>query len=172
MACMKRSKIRGFTLIELIIVIVIVSILSALSAQFLKLGFTAYFYGQNLIDADNQARVALNRMTNDLHNLRSTSDITTASTTALVFTDLYGNAISYQVSGSQLQRNTLALVNNTQSIAFQYYDNAGTLLTAPVTGTNIALIRYIKLTLNLNVTLNLITSTYNYTTGVTLWNTL
>ena len=159
-----RSKIQGFTLIELIIVIVIISILSGMSVQLLKLGFTAYFYGQNVMDADSQARVALARITNDLHNLRSTSDITTASASALIFTDLYGNAVSYQVSNSQLQRNNLVLANNAQSITFRYYDSAGALLTTPVIGANIALIQYIKLTL--------VISSFNYTIGVTLWNTL
>jgi prepilin-type N-terminal cleavage/methylation domain-containing protein len=164
MARMIGSKAQGFTLIELIIVIVIVSILAGVGAQFLKLGFLAYYQGQNLIDADSQARVALSRLTNDLHNLRSTSDITTATANSLIFTDLYGNVISYQVSGSQLQRNNLALANNVQSITFQYYDGAGALLASPVTAANRVLIQYIKLTLIIN--------TFNYTSGVTLWNTI
>lgn len=164
MSRLKGLKIKGFTLIELIIVIVIVSILSGLSAQFLKLGFTAYFFGQNLIDADSQARAALSRITDDLHNLRSNADITTASATTLQFTDLSGNLLTYQVTNSQLLRSNLLLAKDAQSITFQYYDLAGTALAPPVTGANIALIRYVTLTLSI--------SNFPYTTGVTLWNTL
>lgn len=164
MANMARFKLRGFTLIEMILVVVIISILSAVSARVLNAIFTSYFRGQDLINADSEARVALRRVSIDLHNLRSTADITTASASVLTFTDLNGNAISYQLNASQLVRNNLALAKNTQSIVFQYYDAAGILLVAPVSALNIPLIRYIKLTLVIN--------SFTYTIGVTLWNTL
>lgn len=160
----RNSKISGITLIEIIIVIVVISLLSGITAQFLNLGFLGYYQGQNSIDVDSQAQVALNRLMNDLHRLRSASDITTANASDLTFTDLDGNVISYQVNGSQLQRNNLALANNVQSITFQYYDITGTVLVTPVSEANKPLIRLIKL--------NLMINDFNYTTGVTLWNAL
>ncbi len=158
---------RGFTLIEMIIVMVIMGILLATGVKFLTMGFNAWSRGQGYVDADSQGRVALSRIAMDLHNLRSAPDIATATATTLAFTDLYGNAVSYQLSGTQLQRNGLGLANYVQSINFSYFTCAGGTLTPPVTGANIALICFIQASLVINENSN-----YSFFTGVALWNTL
>lgn len=162
MFCKSDYKLRGFTLIELIIVIVISSILLGAGIEFFRLSFNSYLQGQQIADADWQGRIAINTITHDLHALRSTTDITTATASALTFTDLDGTSIDYQVNNGQLMRNAQIVANFVQSITFQYYNEDGVLLSDPVA---IASIRYVAVNLVINEN-----GTMNFVSGVALWN--
>ena len=155
----KRTSQLGFTLIELIIVIVLLGILVAGSGNLLSQGFKSFFVGKDIINANWQASVALERMIRDLHAVRSPSDITTATATTLQIVDLDGNTITYQVTGNQLQRNSQFIANGIQSINFNYYDKNG--ITTALRDS----IRYVAITLNINYN-NL---TFPVKTAVYLW---
>ena len=164
---MAYTKYKGFTLLEIVLVIIIITIIAAGSAQLLVQGFRAYFSGQNFINAEWQGRVALERMVRDLRAVRSSADITSASSTAITFNDIDGQTITYQLSGSQLmcntQNNNQPLAEGINSLNFAYYNSAGSNLgTSPV----IASIRYIVITLN--VTFGGTNSTVQI--GVYPWN--
>lgn len=155
------KKHAGFTLLELIMVIMIISIISALGSRILSQGFTSYFNSKNLIAADWQARIALERMQRDIRAIRSPSDITTATASQLVFVNTSGNTIAYSLSGANLVRQSNAgaaqvLADGVTSLVFSYYD-----LNGVVTAT-LANIRYI--TISLNVTLN--NTNFSVTTSV------
>lgn len=162
MFCKNIYKLRGFTLIELIIVIVISSILLGAGIEFFRLGFNSYLQGQQIADADWQGRIAINTITNDLHALRSTNNITTATANTLVLTDLNGTSISYQVNNGQLMRNAQILADFVQSITFQYYNEDGVLLSDPIAT---ASIRFVAVNLVINEN-----GAMNFTSGVALWN--
>jgi prepilin-type N-terminal cleavage/methylation domain-containing protein len=151
----------GFTLIELVIVITILSIIAGFGSEIISQAFTGYFDSKYLIDADWQARVALERMQRDIREVRSPTDITTAAGSNLIFVDTSGNTITYSLSGTTLNRRTNAnavqvLADGIQSIAFTYFDRNGV-----ITAT-LANIRYI--TISLNITLN--NTNYTVTTSV------
>jgi len=155
-------KQKGASLIELIIVILLVGILAAGSAELLRLGFLSYATGASSIEADTQGRIALERMKRDIRDIPSSSDITSASATALTFIDSNGTSITYQLSGTNLMRNSDILAKDIQTLSFGYYDSVGALAVTTAT------IRYITVSLVVNngaTSLTLIT-------GVSLWNLL
>lgn len=162
------NKIRGFTLMEIILVLMLIVILSGMGAPFLGVTLNAYFQGQSTVNVDTQARVALSRMVNDLHNLSANSSITSATATSFAFTDIAGNTVSYTLSGTQLLRSGILLCDGVSSITFSYYTSNGATLTAPVTGGNLNLIKFVKVTLLLTEK----GSTYPFYAGTGLWNTL
>jgi prepilin-type N-terminal cleavage/methylation domain-containing protein len=155
---------KGFTIVELIVVIVLCAILISTGISFFRLSFNGYIQGQSTIDADWQGRAALNRFVIDVHNLRSVNDIGSATASSFAFTDLYGNAISYQLSATQVLRSGQALADYAQSLSFKYYDIDGNELVSPVT---IASIQFITLDLVISRS-----GTYQFETGATLWNVL
>jgi prepilin-type N-terminal cleavage/methylation domain-containing protein len=148
---------KGVTLIELIMVIVLISIIALASTKMMVNGLTAYQTGKDVMDADWQGRLAMERMMRDLRAIRSPSDITTANSGQIIFTDINGNSVNYSLSGTSLLRNSQTLANGVQSLTFSYLDKNGS------TTATLSLIRYITYTLNItqnNSNFNLTTSVY------------
>ena len=151
----KRS--RAFTLIEFIIVMVILTIVSLTSSLLLIQGFSAFSQGRTILEADWQARTALERMTRDIRAVRSAADISTATSSTFTFVDLNGNSISYTLTGTQLMRNSQALADGAQSLTFTYYDSTGA-VTAQISA-----IKYIVISLAIsygNISFTVTTSAY------------
>lgn len=117
-----RKRQRGFSLIELIMVIVIMGIVSVIVSRILFQSFKTFIVSQNISDIDWQGLLSMNNFTNDVHNIRSANDITTISSSSFSFVNMSGTAITYQLSGSTLQRNSLTLASGVSGIAFAYYD--------------------------------------------------
>lgn len=147
----------GFTLVEMVMVIVILGIIAATASTMLSNGFTAFLTGQNVTDADWQGRLAMERLEGDLRAVRSPSDIATATATQLIFTDMSGTSITYQLSGTTLMRNAQVLADGVGGLTFAYYDLNGS-ATAVLTS-----IRYISYSLNITQ------KGTNYTVATTIY---
>lgn len=116
---------RGFTLIELIMVIVIMSIVSVVVGRIMLAGFKNFITAQDISEADWNGLLALEMLTNDIHNIRSASSITTISSSTFSFVDMAGTTVTYQYSGSILQRNSLTLASGLSAFGFGYLDRNG-----------------------------------------------
>jgi prepilin-type N-terminal cleavage/methylation domain-containing protein len=154
------GKQKGFTLVELIIVTVIIAFIGVGAVEMLRLGAESQIIAEKSQTAAWDGQVALNRLTEDLHSIKSAANISTATATALTFTSYNGNTISYALSGGQLLRNSLALANNVTGLAFSYFDASGNATTT------IADIRYIGVNFTINNGIS-----YGFTTGVFVWGT-
>lgn len=130
---------RGFTLVELVMVIAIMGIVSVVVSRILFQSFQTFIAAQNVTNIDWEALLVMQRFENDVHNIRSSNDISTISSGTFSFVDVSGNTVTYQLSGSTLLRNSQTLATGVQSIAFGYYD-ANYAVTASTTG-----VRYVTL---------------------------
>lgn len=116
---------QGFTLLELIFVIVLVGIISVVITKTLFQSYQVFQTGQNISEADWQAYLALDRLTQDIHNIRSASDMTTITANQFTFVDKTGTTVQYQFSSNALLRNSQTLAAGIQSFAFSYLDQNG-----------------------------------------------
>ncbi len=157
-----QTKQKGFTLLEIVLVIIILGIILAGVSDILMLGFRSFITGQNIVNANWQGMVTIERMTRDLSTIRSSSDISVANAGNLTFIDINGNSINYNITGTQLKRNTQVLTDDVQGLTFNYFDRNGA---APATTADI---RYITAAL----TLKYHKTTITLTTGVYPWNVL
>lgn len=132
----------GFTLVEMLFVIVIMSIVCLIIGRLLLNTYLTFSTAQNIADADWNNFLAIERIVNDVHRIRSPGDISTITASQFAMTDVSGNAVSYQFSGSTLTRNSQTLATNIQSFSFAYYDKNGT-----VTATASS-VRYIKIAIS------------------------
>ena len=132
---------RGFTLIEMVVVITILGIIGTIAANVIRSGFSAYYTGQDISHADWQGKVALERITREVHEARDRASLVgnlTAPDTQLVFTDIYGTTVSYQLVGATLMRQATPaviaqpLADNiaVSGLAFTYHTNSGVVVTA------------------------------------------
>ena len=131
---------KGFTLIEAIITIVIVGILSSIAALIILEGVKASAKEENLSGVHYQARIAMERMAREIRLIRTQTagDIPTMAATDLIFCDVTGKAVEFQLAGSVLNRresatcsplawggwNTLAS-GGVNPLTFTYLDSTG-----------------------------------------------
>jgi prepilin-type N-terminal cleavage/methylation domain-containing protein len=115
------AKNYGFTLVELVIVIILTGIIAAVASKIVAQGLTNYLTSKDLIAANWQAQTALENMTQEIRNIRSSNDISVATATQFSFIDNSGRAISYTVSGTNLLENSQILARGIQNFSFTYY---------------------------------------------------
>lgn len=158
------SKQKGFTLFEMVISILILSLIALAGGKILQVSFNAYNQNQAITNANAQARLALERLRRDIHNVNSKNDFTTATASQLVFRDVYGTTITYSISGTQLLRNSQVLADGIVSAnsSFSYLNSSLN------TASSLSTIRYVVINLALNqggvsYALETIVNTLNFT---------
>jgi prepilin-type N-terminal cleavage/methylation domain-containing protein len=139
-SAIRNPQSNGFTLIEIVITIVLITILSGLAAVIILQGVRAYSDEKNRSDVHYQARIAMERMAREIRLIRSQTvgDIPTMGATDLVFCDVTGRAIEFQLSGTALNRRESATcsppawggwnalsTSGVNPLTFTYLDSAG-----------------------------------------------
>lgn len=127
----KKSTQHGFTLIEFILTLVIMGIISVTIGRILFHSYQTFLTAQNISEVDWQGFLVLEKLVDDIHAIRSNTSISTAGTNQLVFTDVNGNTVQYQFSGTSILRNSIVLANKAQSFSLSYRDKNGTVTATP-----------------------------------------
>jgi prepilin-type N-terminal cleavage/methylation domain-containing protein len=129
---------KGFSLLELIITIIIMGIISVIIGKILIQSFNMFSISQNIGEADWQGLFSLEKLTNDIHNIRSAGDITSISSSSFSFVDMAGTTVTYQLSGSTLLRNGLTVASGLSGLTFSYLDDTGAVTASAVRYVSIA----------------------------------
>jgi prepilin-type N-terminal cleavage/methylation domain-containing protein len=136
----------GFTLIEMVMVILVLSIIVGMAGSLLSQGLNTFSAGENIIDANWQGQIGMERMIRDILGIRSVNDISSASASTLSFTNTNGDTLSYTLSGTSItltqNGSSAVLADGVQSLAFNYYDQNGSVTATPTA------IRYVQITMN------------------------
>jgi prepilin-type N-terminal cleavage/methylation domain-containing protein len=128
---------RGFTLVEMVLTISIVGII-VLVASFVVVESVKIYAGTaTALDAAYQSRLALERMTREIHDVKDSSSITTFTASALTFTNSSNVSIAYALSSGNLTRNGDLLAKGATALSFTYWKKDGTSATL---GSNVYLI--------------------------------
>lgn len=97
-----RGREHGWTLIEVVTVLIVSSILAAMGARLMSTMFLSYFTARDITSSDAQARVAFERMTRELRQIRSATatDLDAASGVQVRFIDMDGNGVCFYRDGA------------------------------------------------------------------------
>jgi prepilin-type N-terminal cleavage/methylation domain-containing protein len=123
---------QGFTLIEIVIVLCLSAILIISVLPFLKVSLRSYMtvsQGKNIVQA---SRIGFNRFMGELKRIPENYNITRGLANYIEFRylDQNGNMLSadvtYQLSGDQLLRDGVPIVDGVQSFQMQYFKWDGT----------------------------------------------
>jgi prepilin-type N-terminal cleavage/methylation domain-containing protein len=141
---------QGFTLIEMVMVILIMSIIIGMSSSLLTQGLNSFPAGEDIVNANWQGQIAMERLSRDILLIRSPADITTLAADNLAYTDVSNNTVAYSLSGTNLtltqNGNSEILADGVQSLTFTYFDRNGA---STATATLVRMIR-----ISINVTQN------------------
>jgi len=112
----------GFSLAELLVVTAVLALILSAVIVLQQKGQQLYTYGSNRVEAQQNARVALDLMTREL---RSAQQITTlGSATDLTFVDQDNTPVQYQLSGANLNRisggTTGTIIGGVQALTMTY----------------------------------------------------
>ncbi len=115
---------RGFAAAELLVVTAIVGMVMAGIFTLQQQGQQAFLLGSNRVEAQQNARIALDLITRDLRTALSVTSIPNGQD--ITFVDENGNSIRYSLSGTTLNRTDpvngmIALTGGVQSLTFTYY---------------------------------------------------
>jgi prepilin-type N-terminal cleavage/methylation domain-containing protein len=123
--------IKGFTLIEMVIVMVITGIVIAITATMLNTSFISYFTSVHFSSLSTQGAIAMMRISKEL---QQASQFSVINATSVTFTTTGGSTISYSWSTPTLTRTGSAartLSNVVTSFSLSYYQaNFNTTATA------------------------------------------
>lgn len=121
------KKQRGLSLIELTVVVVILGIVVLGLVTFFMGGTKSWVTGQYQLKAQREARQAIDRMVREIRHGELVTDGSTNNIAvdipALGSKDAYN--VTYNLSGTTIQRDTNLLIDNVQSLVFTYFDNNG-----------------------------------------------
>ncbi|MGH7431143.1 MAG: type II secretion system protein [Candidatus Methylomirabilales bacterium] len=149
-----RKGIEGFSLIEIVVVCVLIGIIAAVIIPPLHQGVQSFAVTEARGDLTSQARQAATRMVRELRNIQKEADntpnITAANAASITFVDVLDNTITFSLSGSTVQRNSNALVEQVSSVQFRYFNGTNAeLTTLPLSPTDRNNVRRIMMTLTL-----------------------
>jgi prepilin-type N-terminal cleavage/methylation domain-containing protein len=130
---------RGFTLSELVIVVALVGFLLAGVVTIQQQGQQAYLFGAARVQAQQNARFGLATLRDELRSARSITSAASCNNaasgaSAITFVDQTGTAVTYQLTGTSLQRTTgagtVTLIGGVETLNVWCYLADGVSLTA------------------------------------------
>ena len=111
---------KGFTLIELIMTVVIFAIVGGMGVALFLQVIRAY----NVVTLRkfilSDGVFAMERMTKEIRQIKSTISIYKADPYEIDFWDAHNNRITFSLSGTSLMRNSDVLLSGVTSLIFQY----------------------------------------------------
>ena len=145
---------KGFSLIEMMVVVVILGVIVLGLVTFFTGGTKSWVAGQSQLEAQRNARQAMDRM---VREIREASDIIATSTSSkeINFNTPWSNNLKYLWLGDKwdpiLRGTTNTLINNVQSLTFTYFDNSDAEITPPLTVSTASEISKVHINLQVDV---------------------
>ena len=117
---------KGATLIELVISVVVLGIIAYILTDTFVYSSRSILAGNSARNATQGGRLAIDRMTREIRNIRDNNCVSMATGTTVSFVDAVNNSITYMWAGpgNSLMRNGNVLVDNVSNLTFTYYDSA------------------------------------------------
>lgn len=145
------TKQKGMLLVEVVFAILVISIISVIIAGVIQATTNAYIVSKETSESSSQTRYVFQRMAQDLTE-RSGVSITTATSSQITFIDKSSNLTTYLITSSEISRNGIAMIQNLNMVdtLFAFYDVNLNQLPAPVSASNLLLLKYIMIRLRIS----------------------
>lgn len=120
---LKKANIKGFSLIELMVVVVILGLIVLGLVTFFTGGVRSWIAGHSQLEAQRNARQAMDQM---VRQIREANKIySTSISDEIYFHTPFDGDISFSLLGRDLKRINNIMISNVQGLVFTYLDNSG-----------------------------------------------
>jgi type II secretory pathway pseudopilin PulG len=116
---------KGYTLVEMVLVIGLISITSISLGGTVLLGAKQMRFYHNRYTNMTQLRSAIELMTQEIRLIETKNNMNVIGPTTLTFEYPAGTSISFSLNGTNLERNGVVLASNITSFSLEYYDKFG-----------------------------------------------
>ena len=126
---------KGMTLIELMITMAILSVIILGLVVFFSGGVRSWITGQYQLEAQRNARQAMESMVREIRhgeNISAGSDEDTIIVSVPELGSESAYNVTYDFSGTTISRGSNPLMSNVQSLIFEYYKSDGTQIASPI----------------------------------------
>jgi len=115
---------KGFSLIEMMVALSILSLLIIGSVTFFSGGTRSWVTGQYQLEAQRNARFAMDRMVREIREGTSIDETSSDTTTIKInYLASFGkNSVTYSLSDNTISRDGIPLINNVKTLSFTYPD--------------------------------------------------
>jgi len=129
---------KGFSLIEMMVALGILSLIIIGLVTFFSGGTRAWVTGQYQLEAQRNARLAMDRMVREIREGKSISSDSNVTKAKVNYLTSFGkNPVTYQLNGTTIEREVNSaynqVIDNVQSLAFKYLDSSDTEVVLPLT---------------------------------------
>ena len=118
-----QTEVKGFTLIEALFVIALMAILLVAIYPYLRISHTSWQSADRRSEVIQNARVGMDKM---VRELRQAGSFISIQESVVTLTDVDNSPVTYRLNAGNLERNNAILAGPVESLAFTYYDAAGT----------------------------------------------
>lgn len=117
---------KGFSLIEMMVVVVILGLIVLGLVTFFTGGAKSWVAGQSQLEAQRNARQAMDIMVREIIEGNSIASGSNATSITINYLASFGKSpVTYSLSGTTISRGGNTLINNVQSLSFTYFDSNG-----------------------------------------------
>ena len=117
---------KGFSLIEMMVVVVILGLIVLGLVTFFTGGAKSWVAGQSQLEAQRNARQAMDIMVREIIEGNSITSGSNAASITINYLASFGkSSVTYSLSGTTISRDGNPLINNVQSLSFTYFDSNG-----------------------------------------------
>ncbi|PKP59123.1 hypothetical protein CVT91_07250 [Candidatus Atribacteria bacterium HGW-Atribacteria-1] len=116
---------KGFSLIEMMVVVVILGLIVLGLVTFFTGGAKSWVAGQSQLEAQRNARQAMDRMVREIREGNSIASSSNTTSITINYPASFGkSAVTYSLSlsGTTINRDAVPLINNVETLNFSYPD--------------------------------------------------
>ena len=111
---------QGFSMIELILVMVVTGIIASVTALIFRPTLDSWSLDSSRLTETDSLSYAMNRIMDEIASIQSNTGVLTATASRLRFIGGTGATVDYQLTGSNLMRNSDILARDVQSMTVTY----------------------------------------------------
>ena len=163
---------KGFSLIEMMVALGILSLIIIGLVTFFSGGTRAWVTGQYQLEAQRNARLAMDRMVKEIREGKNVISDSNTSKIKVDYLDSFSkDPVTYKLNGTNLEREVNSssnpVINNVQSLTFTYFDSGGNSV-PPVNASKVCILLEVDVDgdSNPDITLNTDVNLRNYGYGL------